>query len=77
MAVRFQKTKVEFKRNSVENTEKEKDRRKELWTVGAGGVAFQDLGGEREAGKVETGEEIPDTLATRGRCCPIKGPGAG
>lgn len=31
-------------------------------------------GGKREAGKVETGEEIPDTLATRGRCCPIKGP---
>lgn len=48
-----------------------------MGTVGALGEEFRDLGGKRDARKVGTGEEIPDTLATRGRCCPIKGPGEG
>ena len=42
---------------------------------GGPGRRVLDLGKKRGAEKVRTGEAIPDTVATRRHCCPVKGPG--
>lgn len=70
----FQKTKVEFKRKMevIDTRKRQKER-----IVGSGdpGRRVPDHGEKSEATEMGTVEEMPDVVATRRRCCPIKGTG--